>query len=266
MQRDLRGAGLAERAGRLRRTPAAAASARSPTCAAVGNPNTGVDIYDSTPEGNGEPTGWTVFGGTSVASPIIAAEFALAGGAGGAPTRPRTCTRTSARATTSTTWSRAPTGRAAARAPARRPSASTARRAWAARSAWSRSRARQPRKHLPADYLRDRRTGPDADPDGGLVDELPDIELRSMAALHASGTGCMTIEGATGRRQAALRATSGPRVRVQEKAANATAAACRPSSAATAVVVSNTRSSTVSRRAPGSPAASCRSKAALWAG
>ncbi|MGA2452636.1 MAG: IPT/TIG domain-containing protein [Solirubrobacteraceae bacterium] len=51
--------------------------------AAVGNPSTGVDIYDSTPEGNGNPTGWTVFGGTSVASPIIAAEFALAGGAHG---------------------------------------------------------------------------------------------------------------------------------------------------------------------------------------
>jgi IPT/TIG domain len=52
--------------------------------AAVANPKTGVDIYDSVPEGNGEPTGWAVFGGTSVSSPIVAAEFALAGGAGGA--------------------------------------------------------------------------------------------------------------------------------------------------------------------------------------
>ena len=51
--------------------------------AAVGDPKTGVDVYDSTPEGNGDPTGWTVFGGTSVASPIVAAEFALAGGSGG---------------------------------------------------------------------------------------------------------------------------------------------------------------------------------------
>jgi hypothetical protein len=51
--------------------------------AAVADPNTGVDIYDSTPEGNGSPTGWTVFGGTSVASPIIAGEYALAGGAHG---------------------------------------------------------------------------------------------------------------------------------------------------------------------------------------
>jgi hypothetical protein len=51
--------------------------------AAIGDPNTGVDVYDSTPEGNGEPTGWTVFGGTSVASPIVAAEWALAGGSHG---------------------------------------------------------------------------------------------------------------------------------------------------------------------------------------
>jgi subtilase family serine protease len=52
--------------------------------AAVANPKTGVDIYDSTPEGS-TPTGWTVFGGTSVAAPIVAAEFALAGGAQGVP-------------------------------------------------------------------------------------------------------------------------------------------------------------------------------------
>ncbi|HEV3033482.1 MAG TPA: IPT/TIG domain-containing protein [Solirubrobacteraceae bacterium] len=51
--------------------------------AAIGNPNTGVEIYDSTPEASGEPGGWGVWGGTSVASPIVAAEFALAGGSHG---------------------------------------------------------------------------------------------------------------------------------------------------------------------------------------
>ncbi len=51
--------------------------------AAIGNPNTGVEIYDSTPESPGAPTGWGVWGGTSVASPIIAAEFALADGSHG---------------------------------------------------------------------------------------------------------------------------------------------------------------------------------------
>jgi hypothetical protein len=49
--------------------------------AAIGDPNTGVDIYDSTPEEPGAPTGWGVWGGTSVAAPIVASEFGLAGGA-----------------------------------------------------------------------------------------------------------------------------------------------------------------------------------------
>jgi IPT/TIG domain len=50
---------------------------------AIGDPNTGVDIYDSTPEELGAPTGWGVWGGTSVAAPIVTSEFALAGGAHG---------------------------------------------------------------------------------------------------------------------------------------------------------------------------------------
>jgi hypothetical protein len=50
---------------------------------AIGDPNTGVSTYDSTPEGNGDPTGWGVWGGTSVSSPIVAAEYGLAGGAQG---------------------------------------------------------------------------------------------------------------------------------------------------------------------------------------
>jgi hypothetical protein len=48
---------------------------------AIGDPETGVDIYNSNPyEGI---AGWGVWGGTSVASPIVAAEFGLAGGAHG---------------------------------------------------------------------------------------------------------------------------------------------------------------------------------------
>jgi subtilase family serine protease len=50
------------------------------------NPNTGVAVYDSTPYCPYGPragcySGWLVFGGTSVASPIIASVFALAGNA-----------------------------------------------------------------------------------------------------------------------------------------------------------------------------------------
>jgi hypothetical protein len=47
------------------------------------DPYTGVAVYDSTPvtEEGEEIKGWNVLGGTSVASPIIASVFALAGGA-----------------------------------------------------------------------------------------------------------------------------------------------------------------------------------------
>ncbi len=46
--------------------------------AAVADPNTGVSVYDTF---GGTSTGWMVFGGTSVSSPIIASVYALAGNA-----------------------------------------------------------------------------------------------------------------------------------------------------------------------------------------
>ncbi len=50
--------------------------------AADADPYTGVAVYDSTETPEGEK-GWAMIGGTSVASPIIASAFALAGGAHG---------------------------------------------------------------------------------------------------------------------------------------------------------------------------------------
>jgi hypothetical protein len=49
---------------------------------ADGDPFTGVAVFDSTETPEGEK-GWAMIGGTSVASPIVAATFALAGGANG---------------------------------------------------------------------------------------------------------------------------------------------------------------------------------------
>ena len=46
---------------------------------AVADPNTGVAVYDSTAYQG--LSGWLVFGGTSVSSPIIASVYALAGNA-----------------------------------------------------------------------------------------------------------------------------------------------------------------------------------------
>jgi len=67
--------------------------------AADADPYTGVAVYDSTPTTEGAETvsGWNVLGGTSVASPIIAATFALAGGGEGVPYPARTLYRNAAK-------------------------------------------------------------------------------------------------------------------------------------------------------------------------
>jgi len=50
---------------------------------AIADPNTGVSVYDSTAyQGS---SGWLVYGGTSVASPIIASVYALSGNTAGYP-------------------------------------------------------------------------------------------------------------------------------------------------------------------------------------
>lgn len=50
---------------------------------ALADPYTGYDIYDSFNYGSGAPNGWATYGGTSLASPLVAAMWALAGGAQG---------------------------------------------------------------------------------------------------------------------------------------------------------------------------------------
>ena len=56
---------------------------------AVADPYTGIAVYDTTPNEQGQ-TGWERLGGTSVASPLIAAMFALAGGSHGVESPART--------------------------------------------------------------------------------------------------------------------------------------------------------------------------------
>ncbi len=67
--------------------------------AADADPYTGVAVYDSTPVTEGAETvsGWNVLGGTSVASPIIASTFALAGGGDGVRYPARTLYRNAAK-------------------------------------------------------------------------------------------------------------------------------------------------------------------------
>ncbi len=51
--------------------------------AAIADPSLGVAVYDSTRDSEGHKPGWRRLGGTSVGAPLIAAAFALAGGAHG---------------------------------------------------------------------------------------------------------------------------------------------------------------------------------------
>ncbi len=55
---------------------------------AVADPNTGVSVYDTYASFLFGQSGWLVFGGTSVASPIIASVYALAGNPATAPSQP----------------------------------------------------------------------------------------------------------------------------------------------------------------------------------
>jgi hypothetical protein len=50
---------------------------------AIANPMAGFDIYDSYTKDASSPRGWATVGGTSLASPVVAAMWALAGGARG---------------------------------------------------------------------------------------------------------------------------------------------------------------------------------------
>ncbi len=64
------------RASRAGSTPDARGAPR-PTRRPIADPSTGVAVYDSYRQ-----SGWLVFGGTSVATPIVASVFALAGNTG----------------------------------------------------------------------------------------------------------------------------------------------------------------------------------------
>jgi hypothetical protein len=46
---------------------------------AVADPNTGVAVYNSVNDGEGDPVGWQVYGGTSAASPLVASIYAMTG-------------------------------------------------------------------------------------------------------------------------------------------------------------------------------------------
>ena len=63
---------------------------------AVADPRLGVAVYDSNKDSEGHKVGWRPVGGTSAGTPLIAAAFALAGGAHGVPYPAQTLYRNAA--------------------------------------------------------------------------------------------------------------------------------------------------------------------------
>lgn len=208
--------------------------------AAIGNPNTGVDVYDSTPEGTGQPTGWTVFGGTSVASPIIAAEFALAGGANGAAFPAATLyahlgegedlydvvsgSNGSCGAATSCQAAVGYDGPTGVGSP-------IGLGAFAA--------AGSPENIAPPTISGIAEQGQTLTDTAGSWTNSPTASADQWERCNASGTGCAAIEGATGQSYTLLASDVGATIRVQETAGNADGSGAPVDSERTAVVVSD---------------------------
>ncbi len=208
--------------------------------AAVADPYTGVDIYDSTPAGNGDPTGWDVVGGTSASSPILAAEFGLAGGSHGAEYPAQTlysnlgdgsaltdvvsgsngsCSGNACRAVVGLdgpTGVGSPVGLLAFAA-AGSPAATTA-----------------PTIAGPAEQ------GQVLTVTHGEWSGTPTSFTEQWALCNATGADCRAVPGATGASLAVTAADVGSTVRVLESASNAAGTGTPSAAAPTATVVSDT--------------------------
>jgi subtilase family serine protease len=208
--------------------------------AAVANPYTGVNIYDSTPNPAGYPTGWGVWGGTSLASPVIAAEFALAGGAHGVEFPASTLysyigdshamydvvsghngTCTGASSCQATTGYDGPTGVGSpiglsAFATAASPSIDAAP---------SISGTAEQGQTLTATH--------------GEWSNSPSSYRDQWTLCNSTGSGCTAIAGATGATYTLPSSAVGKTIRVQEIASNASGSSSPAVSAQTATVISN---------------------------
>lgn len=207
--------------------------------AAIGDPETGVDVYDSTPEGNGNPTGWGVWGGTSVSSPIVAAEFALAGGAAGVQYPAATlyahvgqsalydvlagsdgscASATSCKAAAGydgPTGVGSPLGLGAFTVPG------------------------APANVAPPTVSGFAEVGQTLTAAAGEWSGSPTTAARQWARCNAAGAGCAPIAGATGSTYTTGAIDVGATIRVQESVANASGAGAPAASAPTAVIASN---------------------------
>jgi IPT/TIG domain len=208
--------------------------------AAIGDPETGVDVYDSTPEGNGNPTGWGVWGGTSVAAPIVAAEFGLAGGAHGVEYPAVTLypylgdgaalydvvsgsngTCSGATACKAAAGYDGPTG------------------VGSPLGLEALSVAGVPASVAPPTIAGSLEQGQTLKAAPGEWSNAPTSLARQWARCNSAGYGCAAIAGATGASYKLTTADAGSSIRVQESAANGAGEGPPAASAATAAVTSN---------------------------
>ncbi len=208
--------------------------------AAIGNPYTGVDVYDSTANPGGYPTGWGAWGGTSVASPVIAAEFGLGGGAHGVAYPAATlyshigessdlydvvsgsngsCTDASScsarRGYDGPTGVGSPVGLGAF------------------------ATAVSPAEVSPPSITGSAEQGQTLSVTHGDWSDNPSSYSEHWLQCNATGGGCALISGATGTTYALPASAVGATIRVQESAANASGSGSPVVSSATAAVISN---------------------------
>ncbi len=208
--------------------------------AAIGDPETGVDVYDSTPEGNGFPTGWGVWGGTSVSSPIVAAELALAGGAAGVQYPAATLYAHLGQSgalydiTSGADGSCAGASSCSAAAGYDGPTgvgSPLGLGAFAVPGA--------PVDLAPPTISGFAEVGQTLNAAAGEWSGSPTSAGEQWARCNASGAGCAPIAGATGASYTLGSADLGMSIRVQETVANASGAGAPAASAPTAAVASN---------------------------
>jgi subtilase family serine protease len=207
--------------------------------AADADPWTGVEVYDSTPAGNGDPTGWIILGGTSASSPIVASEFGLAGGAHGVEYPAATlysnignatdltdvvsghngsCTKTICKAASGYDG---PTG------------VGSPHGLGAFATAGSPVESALPTLSGTAEQ------GQALGVSHGTWTNSPTSYAEQWLECSSSGTSCAEIKGATGSSYTLLAGNVGKTIRVQEIATNGTASGSPAVSAASAAVISD---------------------------
>jgi hypothetical protein len=208
--------------------------------AAVGNPYTGVDVYDSTANPGGYPTGWGVWGGTSVASPVIAAEFGLAGGAHGVEYP------------ASTLYSHIGEGSALYDVVSGSNGSCTDASSCSARHGYDGptgvgsplglsafATAVSPADVSPPSISGTAEQGQTLSVTRGDWTGSPSTYSERWLLCSAAGSGCSTITGASGSTYALPASAVGSTIRVQETAGNGSGSGSPAVSSATAVIISN---------------------------